>query len=72
MYTPVCSQVVLLPSAHSVASATGGSQLSHAAPSVCFSVDAGVSLPQQVSSKDEAQVEAIAKQSGNRVIVVRD
>jgi len=65
-------QVVVLPSAHSVASAApGGSQHSTAAPSVCFTVDAGVYLPRQVSSKDGAQVEAVANDT-SRINVVRD
>ncbi|KAF5837580.1 hypothetical protein DUNSADRAFT_4151 [Dunaliella salina] len=66
-------RVVLLPSAHSVASAAGSSQQPQAVPSVCFTVDAGVYTPREVASKaSEAEVEAAAKQPGSRVIVVRE
>ena len=65
-------QVVLLPSAHSVASAVGGSQQPQAPPSVCFSVDAGVFLPHIVSSTDTAQAEALSKDKSARVVVCTD
>lgn len=65
-------QVVLLPSAHSVASAVGSSQQPQAPPSVCFSVDAGVFQPRVMSSADTEKAEALSKDKASRVIVCTD